>query len=99
MPEQVTLNLGENAPIPKPLPGHKWGGVVHIHEATWLASWKENINGTIKYVFLAATSSWKGQSDMQKFEKARELKVSDFVVGKVLPNPTFNSSVPAETCQ
>ncbi|KAI8584050.1 hypothetical protein K450DRAFT_221249 [Umbelopsis ramanniana AG] len=74
MPEQVTLNLGENAPIPKPLPGHKWGGVVHIHEATWLASWKENINGTIKYVFLAATSSWKGQSDMQKFEKARELK-------------------------
>ncbi|KAH8551982.1 hypothetical protein BGW37DRAFT_493134 [Umbelopsis sp. PMI_123] len=74
MPEQVTLNLGENASIPKPLPGHKWGGVVHIHEATWLASWKENINGTIKYVFLAATSSWKGQSDMQKFEKARELK-------------------------
>jgi len=74
MPEQVTLNLGENAPIPKPLPGHKWGGVVHIHEATWLASWKENINGSIKYVFLAATSSWKGQSDMQKFEKARELK-------------------------
>jgi DNA topoisomerase-1 len=75
MPEQVTLNLGENAPIPKPLDGHKWGGVVHIHEATWLASWKENINGSIKYVFLAATSSWKGQSDMQKFEKARELKV------------------------
>ncbi|KAG2174413.1 hypothetical protein INT43_004436 [Umbelopsis isabellina] len=74
MPEQVTLNLGENAPIPKPLDGHKWGGVVHIHEATWLASWKENINGSIKYVFLAATSSWKGQSDMQKFEKARDLK-------------------------
>jgi DNA topoisomerase-1 len=76
MPEQVTLNLGEKAPIPKPLSGHKWGGVVHIHEATWLASWKENINGSIKYVFLAATSSWKGQSDMQKFEKARDLKVS-----------------------
>ncbi|CAO3686186.1 unnamed protein product [Umbelopsis vinacea] len=74
MPEQVTLNLGEKAPIPKPLSGHKWGGVVHIHEATWLASWKENINGSIKYVFLAATSSWKGQSDMQKFEKARDLK-------------------------
>jgi len=28
-----------------------------------------------KYVFLAAGSSLKGQSDMQKFEKAAELKV------------------------
>lgn len=34
------------------------------------------MNGNHKYVFLAAGSSIKGQSDMMKFEKARELKVS-----------------------
>ncbi|KAI8092290.1 uncharacterized protein B0P05DRAFT_525680 [Gilbertella persicaria] len=74
MPEQVTLNLGVDAKIPEPPQGHKWAAVVHDQTATWLATWKENVNGSIKYVFLAATSAWKGQSDMQKFEKARELK-------------------------
>lgn len=74
-PEQVTLNLGVDAKIPEPPKGHKWASVVHDQTATWLATWKENVNGAIKYVFLAATSTWKGQSDMQKFEKARELKV------------------------
>ncbi|CEP17406.1 hypothetical protein [Parasitella parasitica] len=73
-PEQVTLNLGVDAKIPEPPKGHKWASVVHDQTATWLATWKENVNGSIKYVFLAATSTWKGQSDMQKFEKARELK-------------------------
>jgi DNA topoisomerase-1 len=74
LPEQVTLNLGADAKIPDPPAGHKWASVVHDQTATWLATWKENVNGSIKYVFLAATSTWKGQSDMQKFEKARELK-------------------------
>ncbi|KAG1474328.1 hypothetical protein G6F56_000419 [Rhizopus delemar] len=73
-PEQVTLNLSPNAKIPEAPKGHKWGKIVHDQTATWLATWKENVNGSIKYVFLAATSAWKGQSDMQKFEKARELK-------------------------
>jgi DNA topoisomerase-1 len=36
--------------------------------------WKENVNDNTKYVFLAANSSLKGQSDLKKFEKARELK-------------------------
>ncbi|KAI8974290.1 hypothetical protein BDB01DRAFT_402845 [Pilobolus umbonatus] len=74
LPEQVTLNLGEDAVIPDPPIGHKWAAVVHDKTATWLATWKENVNGSFKYVFLAANSAWKGQSDMQKFEKARELK-------------------------
>ncbi|KAI9307649.1 hypothetical protein BJ944DRAFT_157616, partial [Cunninghamella echinulata] len=73
-PEQVTLNLSKGAKIPPTIPGHKWGKIVHDQEATWLATWKENVNGSIKYVFLAANSTWKGQSDMMKFDKARELK-------------------------
>lgn len=80
--EQVTLNLGVDAIIPEPPQGHKWAAVVHDQTATWLATWKENVNGATKYVFLSATSTWKGQSDMQKFEKARELKVQNvYMIG------------------
>jgi DNA topoisomerase-1 len=73
-PEDITINIGEDAPTPKPnMPG-KWKSVIHDNTVTWLATWIENINGNHKYVFLAASSSLKGQSDMNKFEKARELK-------------------------
>ncbi|KAI0075760.1 hypothetical protein K474DRAFT_1663863 [Panus rudis PR-1116 ss-1] len=73
-PEDVTINIGEGVPIPKPnVPGN-WKAVIHDQTVTWLANWTENVNGNHKYVFLAAGSSLKGQSDMQKFEKARELK-------------------------
>ncbi|OJA11705.1 hypothetical protein AZE42_02095 [Rhizopogon vesiculosus] len=73
-PEDITINIGEGAPIPVPnMPGN-WKGIVHDQTVTWLANWVENVNGNYKYVFLAAGSSLKGQSDMQKFEKARELK-------------------------
>lgn len=65
-------------PIPN-VPG-KWKDVVHDNTVTWLANWVENVNGNYKYVFLAAGSSLKGQSDMQKFEKARELKVSEMAL-------------------
>ncbi|RKP06192.1 hypothetical protein THASP1DRAFT_7692, partial [Thamnocephalis sphaerospora] len=74
MPEQVTINIGKDATVPPPPAGHQWGGVIHDNTVTWLATWKENINGSVKYVFLAANSSLKGQSDFKKFEKARELK-------------------------
>ncbi|KAF9566735.1 topoisomerase I [Agrocybe pediades] len=73
-PEDITLNIGKGAPLPVPnMPG-QWKAVNHDNTVTWLANWTENINGNHKYVFLAAGSSLKGQSDMQKFEKARELK-------------------------
>ncbi|SCV69897.1 BQ2448_1291 [Microbotryum intermedium] len=73
-PEQITINIGKDAPVPKPPAGHKWKSVVHDDTVTWLATWKENVNGNVKYVFLAAGSSLKGQSDLKKFEKARTLK-------------------------
>ncbi|KAI2788995.1 DNA topoisomerase 1 [Penicillium oxalicum] len=73
-PEQVTINIGKEAKVPPPPPGHKWKEVKHDQEGTWLAMWQENINGNYKYVMLAANSDVKGQSDYKKFEKARELK-------------------------
>ncbi|KAJ5654643.1 hypothetical protein N7490_001646 [Penicillium lividum] len=73
-PEQIIINIGKEATVPPPPPGHKWKEVKHDQEGTWLAMWQENINGNYKYVMLAANSDVKGQSDFKKFEKARELK-------------------------
>ncbi|KAK7472817.1 DNA topoisomerase 1 [Stygiomarasmius scandens] len=73
-PEDITLNIGKDAPTPIPNVPGKWKSIQHDNTVTWLATWTENINQNHKYVFLAAGSSLKGQSDMMKFEKARELK-------------------------
>lgn len=75
LPEQITINIGKEATVPAPPEGHKWKEVRHDQTGTWLAMWQENINNAYKYVMLAANSTIKGQSDYNKFEKARELKV------------------------
>uniref|UniRef100_A0A7S2W7J0 DNA topoisomerase I n=1 Tax=Mucochytrium quahogii TaxID=96639 RepID=A0A7S2W7J0_9STRA len=75
MPEQITINVGKDSPVPKcPIPGRSWKAIVHKPDVTWLAYWKDNINNNTKYVWLAASSGFKGQADMEKYEKARRLK-------------------------
>jgi len=70
-PEQVSLNVSECAPVPPcPVPGHAWGDVRHDPQVQWLAQWKENINNQVKYMQLAAQSSFKGKSDRSKYNKA-----------------------------
>ncbi|AOA63645.1 DNA topoisomerase 1 [Komagataella phaffii] len=73
-PEDVSLNLSEDAPIPPPPEGHQWKEIKHDNTVAWLATWRENVTNTVKYVLFAADSSLKGRSDFKKFEKARELK-------------------------
>lgn len=74
-PEDVTVNIGEDAPIPPcPIEGHRWGRVIHNHDVTWLCYWKDSVANGCKYVWLAAGSTFKGMSDHAKFEKARRLK-------------------------
>jgi len=74
MPEDLTLNMSADAPVPKcPVEGHNWGEVKHDNTVTWLAMYKDTIMGETKYVYLNAQSSFKGMSDYKKFEKAREL--------------------------
>jgi DNA topoisomerase-1 len=73
-PEQVALNSSECAPVPKCcVPGHAWGDLRHDPTVMWLANWKENINGQVKYMQLAAQSSFKGKSDRSKYNKAARL--------------------------
>lgn len=53
-----------------------WKEIRHDNTVTWLAYWTDPINSKeFKYVFLAASSTLKGQSDKEKYEKARLLKV------------------------
>ena len=48
LPEDITLNLGADAPVPPcTIPGHHWKRVVHDPSVTWLAFWRETVmNGT-----------------------------------------------------
>ncbi|EPS68250.1 hypothetical protein M569_06521 [Genlisea aurea] len=75
-PSDITINIGKGAPIPEcPIPGERWKEIRHDNTVTWLAYWNDPINvKEFKYVFLAASSTLKGQSDKEKYEKARLLK-------------------------
>jgi DNA topoisomerase I len=73
--ESVTLNLSaDSVPPICLLPGHAWENVRHDPDVTWLCKWEENVLGAIKYVMLAASSSFKGKSDTDKYQKAIRLK-------------------------
>lgn len=73
-PEEVTINIGSDAKVPSTLKGHTWGKIIHDRHVEWLASWKENVNGKTKYLWLGASSHFKASNDMEKFDLARKLK-------------------------
>lgn len=73
-PEDITINIGRGEKIPPCPSGHTWKGIVHNNNVTWLAYWIDNINEHGKYMFLAASSRFKGESDIKKYTKAQRLK-------------------------
>jgi DNA topoisomerase-1 len=93
-PEDVTINIGEKDPVPTPPYGHTWGAVVHDHKAVWLAKWKDTITDDIKYVQFAAEGRFKGESDLEKYEKARKLQRHiETVREKYMVDASSNSTV------
>lgn len=74
LPEDIIINCSKDAKVPSPPPGHKWKEVRHDNKVTWLVSWTENIQGSIKYIMLNPSSRIKGEKDWQKYETARRLK-------------------------
>lgn len=73
-PEDIIINIGENARVPEPPVGHKWKEVIHNNKVAWLANWVENITGSNKYILLNPTAKLKGEKDYAKYELARKLK-------------------------
>ncbi|XP_058030362.1 DNA topoisomerase I, mitochondrial isoform X6 [Ahaetulla prasina] len=74
MPEDVIINCSKDSKAPRPPRGHRWKEVRCDNTVTWLASWTENIQGSIKYIMLNPSSKLKGEKDWQKYEVARRLK-------------------------
>jgi DNA topoisomerase-1 len=73
-PEDIILNLDKEAPIPKTLINHKWGGIIHDQSVIWLATWKDELTSKNKYIFTSFESFFKSKSDEEKFNLARKLK-------------------------
>ncbi|XP_070605402.1 DNA topoisomerase I, mitochondrial isoform X2 [Erythrolamprus reginae] len=74
VPEDVVINCSKDSKTPRPPRGHKWREVRCDNTVTWLASWTENIQGSIKYIMLNPSSKLKGEKDWEKYEVARRLK-------------------------
>ncbi len=74
-PEEVTLNLDEEAPVPPPPEGHtQWGKIVHEHDSLWVASWYDKLAKKQKYVWLADSSHLRQERDREKYLKASKLE-------------------------
>jgi DNA topoisomerase-1 len=68
-PQDVTLNLGENAPVPE----GNWNAIIHDHSSTWLATWIEGLTGKRKYVWLHDSAALRQENDKAKYDKAKKL--------------------------
>ena len=79
-PNDITINLDKQAPVPKPFHPtddeglNKWGKVINDRSVIWLASWKDLITGKRKYIFTSMDSIFKSKSDLSKFDLAKKLK-------------------------
>ncbi|VFJ12416.1 DNA topoisomerase I [Candidatus Nitrosocosmicus franklandus] len=69
-PEEVILNLGEDANVPE----GPWQKIIHDHSSTWLASWVETLTGKRKYVWLHDSASIRQNNDKAKYDKAMNLE-------------------------
>lgn len=78
--QDVILNLSPDAPRPS----GNWKEIVWDSDSTWVAKWRDKLNGKIKYVWLAASTPIKQVGDVEKFEKAKELASKiDMVRGEI----------------
>jgi DNA topoisomerase I len=98
-PQDVTLNLGEDASIPE----GTWQNVVHDHSSTWLATWMEKLTGKRKYVWLHDSSVLRQNNDKEKYDKAVKLerhigKVQKEIISRMLNTRDINQKKIATVC-
>jgi len=97
--QDVTLNLGEDAPVPE----GTWQNVIHDHSSTWLATWVEKLTGKRKYVWLHDSSTLRQTNDKEKYDKALKLerhigKVQKEIINRVLKTRDINQKKIATVC-
>jgi DNA topoisomerase I len=98
-PQDITLNLGENSPVPE----GTWQRVIHDHSSTWLATWVERLTGKRKYVWLHDSAALRQNSDKEKYDKADKLgkhitKVEKEIIKRMLSSKDINQKKIATVC-
>jgi DNA topoisomerase-1 len=109
LPEDVTLNLSKGTPIPKifyisennelvEMKDSRWGKIVNDNKSEWVASWKDEVTGKRKYVWLDNSSEFKSSSDIKKFDLARKLKkkihhIRENIMGLLYSSDAKNSQL------
>ncbi len=74
-PEDIILNLDETAAPPvAPIPGSQWGKIIHDHNSTWLASWRDSLSESMKYVWLSDVAAIRQSRDKVKYDTAAHLR-------------------------
>jgi DNA topoisomerase-1 len=89
----VTLNLGEDAPVPE----GQWKEIVHDHSSTWLATWMEKLTDKRKYVWLHDSAALRQENDKAKYDKALKLAQQLDKVEKEIIRKMKGSRDPAAT--
>jgi DNA topoisomerase I len=97
--QDVTLNLGEDAPAPE----GTWQNIIHDHSSTWLATWIEKLTGKRKYVWLHDSSMLRQTNDKEKYDKAVKLerhigKVQKEIINRMLKTRDINQKKIATVC-
>src|SRR6266702_5886859 len=73
-PEDVVLNLSEDAPVPQPpVPGN-WKSIAHDHDSIWLAYWVDKLSQVRKYVWPSDISDLRQERDKIKYDNAKKLR-------------------------
>jgi len=66
----ITLNMSPDAPRPE----GNWGKIIWDPESIWIARWKDKLSGKMKYVWPSDSSPIKQKKEIEKFNKAVELR-------------------------
>src|SRR5919198_2859210 len=98
-PQDVTLNLGENAPVPE----GTWQKIVHDHSSMWIATWMDKLTAKRKYVWLHDSSALRQNNDKEKYDKAANLgrhidKVQKEIINRMLRTRDTNQKKVATVC-
>ena len=68
--EDITLNMSPDTPRPE----GNWGQIIWDPESIWIARWKDKLSGKMKYVWPSDSSPIKQKKEIEKFNKAVELR-------------------------
>jgi len=87
--ENIELNLSPDSPTP---PGN-WKKIVWQPEAMWIARWQDKLTGKTKYVWFSDSSIQKQRKDIEKFDKAMQLRQNLTQVEKHIWNNLVSADV------